>query len=424
MNVGLLLIILLLLLAFLGIPICFSLGIATIAAMVYGGMPLLVVPQKMFTGIDSVPLLAIPLFLLAGNLMARGITQKILNFSNAMIGSIRGGLGMVTVCASAVFAAISGSGVATVSAIGGMTIPAMKQEGYQPDFAAAVASVASILGPIIPPSIVLIVYGSSTDTSIGQLFLAAVFPGILVAVVLLAYVYYHAGKHKFVVHAKTSGREKARVTVDSIWALFMPVLILGGIFFGIFTATEAAAVSVFYALLVGLFVHKDITLKDLPKLLADSAVTTSTILMMLALSKVSSWVVVASKLPMDIVSMFSALTDSTVVILLLLNVLLLIVGMLMEANAAVVMLTPLIIPLLKSYGISTVHFGIVMALNLCIGLVTPPVGACILLGSEIAEAKLERTIARALPMIFISILVLMVVTYMPAITTWLPSLMN
>ena len=423
MNVGLLLILLLLALAFLGIPICFSLGIATIVAMVYGGMPLLVIPQKMFTGVDSVPLLAIPFFLLAGNFMARGITQKILNFSNAMIGSIQGGLGMVTVAASAVFAAISGSGVATVSAIGGMTIPAMKQEGYHPNFAAAVASVASILGPIIPPSIVLIVYGSSTDTSIGQLFLAAVIPGILVAIVLLAYVYYHAGKHKFAIHEKVSAKEKAKVTLDSIWALFMPVLILGGIFFGVFTATEAAAVSVFYALIVGLFIHRDITLKEVPKVLGDSAITTSTILMMLALSKVSSWVVVTSKLPMDIMNVFAAFTDSAIVILLLLNILLLIVGMLMEANAAVVMLTPLIIPLLKSYGISTVHFGVVMALNLCIGLVTPPVGACILLGNEIAGAKLEKTIASALPMIIISIMVLMVITYVPATTTWLPGLM-
>lgn len=424
MNVGLLLVLLLLVLAFLGIPICFSLGIATVAAVIYGGMPMLIIPQKMFTGVDSVPLLAIPFFLLAGNLMARGITQKILNFSNAMIGSIRGGLGMVTVCASAVFAAISGSGVATVSAIGGMTIPAMKKEEYSPDFAAAVASVSSILGPIIPPSIVLIVYGSSTDTSIGELFLAAVIPGILVATVLLGYVYYHAGKHKFKVHEKVSVKEKVKVTFDSAWALFMPVLILGGIFFGIFTATEAAAVSVLYALLVGLFVHKDITLKDLPKILVDSAVTTATILMMLALSKVSSWVIVTSKLPMDIMNTFVSMTDSAVVILLLLNVLLLIIGMLMEANAAVVMLTPLIIPLLKAYGISTVHFGIVMTLNLCIGLVTPPVGACILLGNEIAGAKLERTIMKALPMIAVSILVLMIVTYVPATTSWLSNFMK
>ena len=424
MNVGLLLILLLLFLAFMGIPICFSLGIATLAAIVYGGMPLLVIPQKMFTGIDSVPLLAIPFFLLAGNLMARGITQKILNFSNAMIGSIRGGLGMVTVSASAVFAAISGSGVATVSAIGGMTIPAMKQEGYPGDFAAAIASVSSILGPIIPPSIILIVYGSSTDTSIGQLFMASVIPGFMIAAVLLGYVYYRAGKYKFKTHKKVTIKEKAKVTFDSIWALFMPVLILGGIFFGVFTATEAAAVSVLYALLVGLFIHKDVTIKEIPKILADSAITTSTILMMLALSKVSSWVIVTSKLPLDIMTVFASITDSSIVILLLLNILLLIVGMLMEANAAVVMLTPLIIPLLKAYDISTVHFGIVMSVNLCIGLVTPPVGACILLGNEIAGERLEKTIASALPMIAISIMVLLVITYVPAITTWLPSLLK
>jgi C4-dicarboxylate transporter DctM subunit len=323
-----------------------------------------------------------------------------------------------------VFAAISGSGVATVSAIGGMTIPAMKKEAYPPDFAAAVASMASILGPIIPPSIFLIVYGSSTDTSIAQLFLGAVVPGLLVALVLLVYVYVYARRHNFPVHGKVGAKEKITVTLDSLWALFMPVLILGGIFFGIFTATEAAAVSVAYALFVGLFIHKDITLKDMPKILVDSAITTSSILMLLALSKVSSWVVVTSKLPMDILSVFANFTDSTIVILLFLNILLLIVGMLMEGNAAIVMLTPLIIPLLKSYGISTVHFGIVMALNLCIGLVTPPVGACLLLGNEIAAEKLERTFVSALPMIFLSILVLMVITYVPAITTWLPDLMN
>ena len=424
MNLGLLLIILLLFLAFVGVPICFALGIATLTAMLLGNMPLLVIPQKMFTGVDSVPLLAIPFFLLAGNLMSRGITQKILNFSNAMIGSIRGGLGMVTVAASGVFAAISGSGVATVSAIGGMTIPAMKKEKYHGDFAAAVASVASILGPIIPPSIFLIVYGSATETSIAQLFLGAVIPGLLVALVLLGYVYFYARRHNFPTHKPVSAKEKAKVTLNSIWALFMPVLILGGIFFGIFTATEAAAVSVAYALFVGLFIHKDITIKDLPKILVDSTITTSAVMMMLALSKVSSWVVVTSKLPMDIMATFTAFTDSPVVILLFLNLLLLIIGMLMEGNAAIVMLTPLIVPLLKSYQISTVHFGIVMALNLCIGLVTPPVGPCLLLGNEIAGEKLERTIARAMPMILLSLVVLMVVTYVPATTTWLPNLMK
>ena len=423
MNTGLLLILLLLTLAFLGIPLCFSIGLATLVAMVYGGMPLLVIPQKMFTGVDSVPLLAIPFFLLAGNLMARGITQKILNLSNALIGSVKGGLGAVTVFASAVFAAISGSGIATVSAIGGMTIPAMKSEHYPPAFAAAVASVASILGPIIPPSIFLIVYGSSTETSIARLFLAAVIPGFLVAMVLIGYVFFYARKHNFPVHEKVSGKEKLRVALDSVWALFMPVLILGGIFFGIFTATEAAAVSAAYALLVGLYIHKDVTWKELPQILVDSSITTATVMMLLALSKVSSWVIVTSKLPGDILGFFSMFTDSPIVILLFLNLLLLVIGMLMEGTAAIVMLTPLVIPLLKSYGISTVHFGVVMALNLCIGLVTPPVGSCLLLANELAGEKLERTFLSALPMIVLSVIMLMIVTYVPATTSWLPDLM-
>ncbi|GHV50701.1 membrane protein [Deltaproteobacteria bacterium] len=420
MNTGLLLILLLLTLAFLGIPLCFALGLATLAAMAYGDMPFLVIPQKLFTGIDSVPLLAIPFFLLAGNLMSRGITQKILNLSNALIGSVKGGLGMVTVLASAVFAAISGSGVATVSAIGGMTIPAMKKEHYPPPFTAAVASVSSILGPLIPPSIFLIVYGSSTETSIARLFLAAVIPGLLVAAVLIGYVFFYAIKHNFPVHGKVSGKEKLRVTADSIWALFMPVLILGGIFWGIFTATEAAAVSAAYALLVGLFIHKDITVKDLPQILVDSSVTTATVMMLLAFSKVSSWVIVTSKLPFEILGFFAAMTDSPLVILMFLNILLFIIGMLMEGTAAIVMLTPLVIPLLKTYNISTVHFGVIMALNLCIGLVTPPVGSCILLANELAGEKLERTLVSALPMIGLSIIVLLFITYMPDLTLWLP----
>jgi C4-dicarboxylate transporter DctM subunit len=424
MNIGVLLILLLLVFAFLGVPLCFSLGIATLAAMLLGDMPLLVIPQKMFTGVDSVPLLAIPFFLLAGNLMARGITQKILNLSNALIGSIKGGLGGVTVLASAGFAAISGSGVATVSAIGGMTIPAMKKEHYPAPFTAAVAAVASILGPLIPPSIFLIVYGSSTESSIAQLFLAAVVPGLMVAAVLVGYVLYYARKHDFPVHEPVSGKKKLLVALDSVWALFMPVLILGGIFFGIFTATEAAAVSAAYAFLVGLFIHKDVTLREMPKILVDSSITTSTVMMLLALSKVSSWVIVTSKLPMAILGFFSAMTDSPLVILLFLNILLLIIGMLMEGTAAIVMLTPLVIPLLKSYGISTVHFGVIMALNLCIGLVTPPVGSCLLLANELAGERLERTFVSALPMIGLSIVVLLLLTYIPSLTTWLPDLMK
>lgn len=424
MNVGMLLIILLLVLAFLGVPIFFSLGIATLTAILVGDMPMLVLPQKMYTGMDSVPLLAIPFFLLAGNLMSRGITEKILNLSNALLGPVKGSLGVVTAFASAIFAAISGSGVATVSAIGGITIPAMKKEGYPKDFAASIAAISSILGPLIPPSIFLIVYGSSTETSIAQLFLGAVLPGLFLAGVLIMYVLLYARKRNFPVHEKVSGRQLLHVVKDSSFAIFMPVLILGGIFLGIFTATEAAAVSAAYAAIVSLFIYKDIEPSDMPRILFDSAITTATVLLLLALSKVSSWVIVTSHLPAVILGAFKAFTSSPTVILLMLNVLLLIVGMLMEGTSAIVMLTPLIIPLLREFHIPVLHFGVVMAFNLCIGLVTPPVGSCLLLANEIAQEKLDRTFKMSLVPIFLSIGVLLIVTYVPAFTMWLPGFMK
>ena len=424
MNVGALLIILLLVMALLGVPICFAMGIATLAALILGDMPVIVLAQKTFTGMDSVALLAIPFFMIAGNLMSGSINKKLIAFADATIGWVRGSLAIVSVISSAIFAAISGSGVATVSAIGGNMIPAMKKDGYPGGFAAAVCSVAAILGPIIPPSIFLIVYGNATETSIGQLFMGAVFPGIGLALVLVAYVFLYSRKHNFPAHEKSTPKQIARVTIDSIWALVMPILVLGTIFLGICTATEAAAVTCAYALFVGLFIYKDLRPKDLVSIFAESGVTTATILILIGFSKVSSWVVVASGLPDALVQGMLSITSNKFVILFLINILLFIVGMLMDANPAIVMLTPLLLPLIKELGVSTIHFGVVMALNLCIGLVTPPVGTCILLGKTISGESLENTLKAALPMIGLSIAFLMVVTYVPALTTWLPSVLS
>ena len=368
MNVGGILVIVLVLLALAGIPIGFALGIATLLALHIGGMPLIVLPQKMFTGIDSVPLLAIPFFILAGNLMAGSINTKILDFSNALIGWVKGSLGAITVIASSIFAAISGSGVATVSAIGGITIPAMKKEGYPTDFAAAIASMASILGPLIPPSIFLIVYGSATETSIGDLFLAAAVPGVGLALIMLLYVLVVSYKRDFPRRERIGFKGIINNTLSGFWALFMPVFILGAIFLGIFTPTEASAVSAVYALAISLFVYRDKKLNDLIKIFSESALVAASVLFMLSASKVSSWVIVTSHLPQRILEIFLLISDSPTVILLLINILLLIVGMLMEGNCAIIMLTPLLLPLIKSFGISPLHFGVIMALNLSIGL--------------------------------------------------------
>ncbi|KAF5067123.1 TRAP transporter large permease [Oscillibacter ruminantium] len=420
MNVGLVVIVLLLVLAFLGIPIYIALGIGTLVALNMAGMPMLVLPQKLFAGMNSASLLAIPFFILAGNIMSRSITTKLIDIANALIGRIKGSLGMVTVLASSLFGAISGSGVATASAIGGITIPAMKREGYPPTFAAAISSIASILGPIIPPSITLIVYASITNVSVSSLFIGSVIPGIILAGSLIVYCLVYGKRHDLPAHKKIPARQVARTFKDGVWALLMPVIILGGIFSGIFTPTEAAAVAVLYALIISLFVYRDLTWKELPGLFVDGAVSTATIMVMVGLSKASSYVVVTSGLPQQMLDGFSAITSSKIVILLLLNLLFLVIGMLMEANAAIIMMTPILTPLLTAFGIDFLTFGIVMSFNLCIGLVTPPVGLCLLISNQIAETSLSRTLKAILPTLLISIVVLMLITFIPALTTWLP----
>ena len=308
----------------------------------------------------------------------------------------------MTILASALFGAISGSGVATASAIGGITIPAMKREGYPAPFAVGVASISSILGPIIPPSIVLIVYASITNVSVAELFLGSVLPGIILAVALIAYGLYYGHKHNLPAHEKPNLRKIGSSVRKGIWALLMPIIILGGIFGGIFTPTEASAVAVVYSLIISLFVYKDMSFKELPQVFVEGAVSTATIMVMVGLSSASSYVITTSGLPQQLVSFFSSITNSPVVILLLLNILFLIIGMLMEANAAVVMMTPILLPLLNAFGIDLLQFGIVMSFNLCIGLVTPPVGLCLLLCNQTGETRLSHSLKAMMPMLLIS----------------------
>ena len=423
MNAGLIVIILLLVLSILGIPIYLALGIGTLVALNMADMPFIVLPQKLFAGMNSSSLLAIPFFMLAGNIMSRSITGKLIDVSNALIGWIKGSLAVVTVLASALFGAISGSGVATASAVGGTTIPAMKEEGYPDHFAAAISGIAAILGPIIPPSITLIVYASITDLSVSKLFVGSVIPGILMAVGLIIYALFY-GKNDLPAHERKSAKEVLLIFKDSIWALLMPVIILGGIFGGIFTPTESAAVAVVYALLVSLLIYKDIKIKDIPGIFVDGAISTATILMLVGISKSSGYVITTSGLPHQVLEVFSSFTNSTVVILLLLNILFLVIGMLMEANAAIIMMTPILLPLLDAFGIDPLQFGIMMSFNLCIGLVTPPVGICLLMTNQIAEARFVQTLKSVMPMLLIGVVVLMLVTYIPQVTTFLPGLIK
>ncbi|NCC16929.1 MAG: TRAP transporter large permease [Clostridia bacterium] len=424
MNAGLIVILALLALSFLGIPIYLALGIGTLIALNVADMPLIVLPQKLFAGMNASSLLAIPFFMLAGNIMSRSITGKLIDVSNALIGWIKGSLAVVTVLASALFGAISGSGVATASAVGGTTIPAMKEEGYPPHFAAAVAGISSILGPIIPPSITLIVYASITDMSVSKLFVGSVIPGTLLAGALIIYALFYGRKHNLPAHPRKTPKEIVLTFKDGIWALLMPVIILGGIFGGVFTPTESAAVAVVYSLAVSLFIYKDMKFREIFGVFVEGAIATATILMLVGLSKASSYIVTTSGLPQQVLEGFSSITSSKVVILLLLNLLFFIIGMLMEANAAIIMMTPILMPLLSAFGIDPLQFGIIMSFNLCIGLVTPPVGICLLMTNQIAKASFVDTLKSILPMLIISILVLLVVTFVPQFTLWLPSLLQ
>ena len=424
MNAGLLVIILLLGLAFLGFPIYIALGIGTLAALNMAGMPALVLPQKLFAGMNSSSLLAIPFFILAGNIMSRSITVKLIDIANAIIGWIRGSVAVVTVLASALFGAISGSGVATASAIGGITIPAMQREGYPSEFSTAIASISSILGPIIPPSITLIVYASITNVSVSQLFMGSVIPGILLAGSLIVYALVYGKRKNLPAHEKQTPKQIGHAFKEGIWALLMPIIILGGIFGGIFTPTEAAAVAVVYALIISLTVYRDMKLSELPQVFVEASVSTATIMMMVGLSKASSYVVVTSGLPQQLLDVFTSITSNRIVILLLLNLLFLIIGMLMEANAAIIMMTPILTPLLTAFNIDALQFGIVMSFNLFIGLVTPPVGLCLLICNQIAKTRLMKALKAMMPMLLISVIVLMLITYIPALTTWLPSMIK
>lgn len=419
MNAGLIVFIVLIVLAFLGLPIFEAIAAGTMLAMWFGGFPLETMAQKTFLGLNSSSLLSIPFFILAGNLMARGITQKLIGVANVLLGRVRGALGSVTVLASALFGAISGSAVATVAAIGGMTIPAMKDEGYDPDYSAALSSAASLLGPMIPPSITLIVYAGLTDASVQKLFLATLTPAVVCTVAFLAYTLWYGKKKNLPKQPKKTAKEAGKIMLDAIWALLLPVIVLGLIFSGITTVTEAAAISCLYSAIVSLFIYKTITFKDLLKILGDSAVSIAAIMILVGMSKATAYVVISSQMPQMFMGFITSFTSSRFVVLLILNLIFLLLGCLMEGNCIIVMMVPLLLTLVKSFGIDLLQFGVMAAINIYIGCITPPVGVSLLLGSKLGKTSIGGTFKAILPFLAISMVILILVTYWPSFTLWL-----
>lgn len=412
------LIVTLLLLFLIGVPVAVSLGLSTCLAMFLAGdIPLMALPQRAFVSLDSFPLLAIPLFILAGVIMEYGgISQRLINLANALTGHLTGGLAVVTVVTTMFFAAISGSSVAATAALGTILVPAMIKRGYEKEFSGGVQALSGTLGIIIPPSIPLILYGTAVGASIGDLFIAGMVPGIIIGIGIIITVYIIAKKRNYAKEEKKSGREIGRAFVQAIPAIIMPVIILGGIYTGIFTATEAAGVAVAYAFIVGVFVYRTINLSKLKIILSQASLTTSTIMFILATAGLFSWVLTIENVPQRVAGMITSISDNPMVFLGIVVLLLLVVGMFMETNASIIILAPILVPVASELGINSVHFGIVMIVTLAIGMVTPPLGLNLFVVSKIASLRMDKLTKSLIPFYVAVLVCLIIITFIPSLT--------
>jgi len=413
----------------LNVPVAFCIGISTLlSVLVTGDIPaFLMVAQKMATGIDSFALLAIPFFILSGLFMGHGgIARRLIDFANVLVGRYRGGLAFVNIMTCMFFGAISGSAAAAVSSVGGFMVPLMNKMGYDRDFNASVSITAATTGLLIPPSNVMIVYSLATGgaCSIAAIFIAGVLPGVFVGLSLMVVAGIISAKHKYG-HGERFGLGESVVRFfRAIPALLLIVIVLGGILGGIFTATEASAIAVVYSFILSVFVYKEVKIKQLPAIILQSAVTTAVVMILIATSMAMSWLLARQNIPQDISRFLLGLTNSKIVILLIINVMLLIVGTFMDMTPAVLIFTPIFLPIVKSFGVDPLHFGIVMIMNLCIGLCTPPVGTCLFLGCGIANTTVTKIFRHLLPFFLAMISVLLVCTYVPWISMWLPKALN
>lgn len=410
------------------IPVGFSLAFASILGlMLFTDVPMNIAPQRIASGMTSYALLAIPLFVLAGSLMnSGGISRRLLDLAEALVGRIRGGLAQTNIVTSLFFGGLSGSAVADVSSLGRILIPAMKERNYTAAFSAVVTASSAVITGILPPSISLILYGVVTGTSIGQLFFAGIVPALLFVIMLMTVVHFtvdRIGFNKTEVVAQIEEREAPKLIpafIRSIPALMLPILILVGIRGGFFTATEAAAMAVLYSLVLG-FIYRELNVKSLLASLKSSVELVGLIMLVMAAAQLYSWALTSERIPQAIADGILNVTSNPVFLLLLINILLLIVGMFIEANAALIILVPIILPMALEIGVDPIHLGIIFVLNLGIGLVTPPVGLTFLLSSEIAGIDVLKTIKTLIPFLLAILAFLMVVTYVPALSLWLPN---
>jgi len=409
-------------LVLVGVPIAFVLGLVAVAnGLRLEGFDFYILPQQMFVGVNKFVLMSIPFFILAGNLMnTGGITKRLIGLALAVFGSIRGGLALASVSAGIVFSDLTGSAQANAAAIGSVMIPSMKREGYDVDFATAVVSATAVLGPIIPPSISLVIYGAAGEVSIGALFAGGFVPGIIAGLLLLLLTYWYAGRRSYPKGEPFAWRRAFRALWESLLALVMPVVVLGGIWTGAFTPTEAAAVSVAYSLVIGLFVYRELHFRDLPGILRETAILTTSIMYIMATASVFGWLLTYQGVPQMVAQSIIETLKDPYLFLLVVNLLVLFIGTWMDPTATIVILTPILLPVAVKLGIDPVHFGVVFVYNLMIGLATPPVGYILYITSALGDISIERVTRAVWPFLVVHIIVLGLITYMPWLVMAVP----
>ena len=414
-----------LVLLLIGVPIAFSLGLSSLFYLFTNNIPLTVISQKFYSGMDSFTLLCIPGFMLAGALMnGGGITRRILNFCNSFLGHFRGSLALVNIVASMVFAGISGTAIADVCSLGSMLIPAMVDDGYDDDLSVAVTAASSVVGPIIPPSVPMVIAGSCVSISVGKMFQAGIIPGILLGMALCIPTYIISVKRNYPRHDRAGWKVRLETTKDAIWAMLMPVILLGGILSGVFTPTEASIVTCVYALVVGVFVYKEIQITDVPRIVWENIRACASIIVLIGLANVFAYILTAERIPQMVANSILSITDNRIVVILLINVVLLFVGMFMESLAAILITFPVLLPVATAVGMEPVHFALMAILNLMLGLTTPPVGMCVCTGAQIGKISAFKAFKATIPFLATSLIVLMLVSFIPQLTLWIPSILN
>jgi C4-dicarboxylate transporter DctM subunit len=410
----------------LGVPIIVALGLSCIFSVVItGAADIAVLVQNMFNAGNSFALMAVPFFILAGNIMSEGgVSRRLVNLAGAFFGRMSGGLALVATVASTFFGALSGSAPATTAAIGGVMIKPMVEKGYDKNFAGAVVAASGTIGLIIPPSLTMVLYGVSTGVSIGGLFLGGIIPGIIMCIALMIVEYFISVKRGYRGEEKASFKTIVKYCREAVFAIFMPVLILGGIYAGIFTPTESAAVAVVYGLIVGLFIHREISFRDLPKLILRSAKSTALVMYLMVTAEVLSFILVSEQIPQNIASSILGFSNNAIVVQLIMVLILLIVGTFLNNTAAMVLMAPIFYPIITSLGIDPLFFGIIMVIALAIGHNTPPVGMCLFIACDIGNIKLEKLVKEVMPLVAAMIVVVVALNFFPEVILYLPNMMK